>query len=69
MTKIITKTVAVSAAREFVRDFVRTGRDWDTEALAGYLPEGFRLPASADYAGSATITDIAEFLRAEAVAG
>lgn len=60
-----TQTEYTAAAREFVTAYVRTDRQWDTDTLASYLPEGRVLRSDAVYSGPATIADIAAFLRRE----
>lgn len=67
MTAIITKAAATAIARQFVEDYVNTGRQWGTRALEDYLPRELGLRDGADYAGPATITDITAFLRSETI--
>lgn len=61
----IRKMDALNAARYFVAEYVRAGRQWNTETLASYLPHGLRLRSDAVYSGPATIADVAAFLRRE----
>lgn len=63
----MTKTAALEIASKFVRDYVRTGRQWDTGTIESYLPPGMRFRDGASYAGAPTMTDIAGFIAREAV--
>lgn len=61
----LTLQVCKDRARLFVHSFVRPGLQWEMRDLRNYgTPAGYYLPDSAIYSGSATITDIAHFLRA-----
>lgn len=64
-----TKTTYTAAAREIVEQYVRTGRQWDTDTLASCVPHGRVLRSDAVYSGPATISSIAAFLRRESVEG
>lgn len=61
----MTAKEARQIAREFVADHVKTGRQWSTRTLESYLPRDLRFRDGADYAGPATIEDIAAFVRRE----
>lgn len=59
----MTIAAARTIARSFVRDVVRTGRQWDLYTLEGYLPRGMVL-MSAEPADAmpATVEHLARFI-------
>lgn len=61
-----TKAEFTAAARAFVANFVKTGRQWDIRTLESYLPNDLRFRDDADYSGPVTVSAIAAFMRAEA---
>lgn len=69
MTNHPNRSKFTAATRGFVTDYVRADRQWSTRTIEGYLPKGLRLRDGADYAGPATVADIASFMRDEAVEG
>jgi hypothetical protein len=59
---------AITAARQFIEQFVATDREWNTHTLASFLPEGWCLPDEVDFCDDPTsICRVATFLRNEAV--
>lgn len=67
MTKQMTIACATAIARALRSEVVLADRQWSTETIAGYLPDRYRLRDGAEYSGAATISDLASFIRAEAV--
>jgi len=64
--KTLTHTQATKVARDFIREFVKPGRQWSIATLERSLPAGWTFDEYSDYSGPATVADLALFIRREA---
>ncbi len=63
----MTHEAARDLARQFMRDRVRPGLEWDTDTLASYLEPNQVLRTGALFSWSPTISNIASFYRANTI--
>ena len=54
-------------ARAFIKERVKTGRQWDDNTLEAYMPTDYRLDYSATFSDLVTIETISRFMWRNAV--
>lgn len=62
----LTVKAARDIAREFVKIYVQTGRQWGERELQNALPYGWEIPEGVIWSGAPTIGNLTAFLVAEA---
>ena len=54
-------------AKDFIKDYVKTGRQWSDRTIDLYMPAGWRLSNAATFADVVTVESVSRFMWREAV--